>query len=69
MIPPAEALSLASLAAATVLGRALTLTIGGDPVLATPGTNVRMPPGVPHAVDAREPARMLLVMLRDPKAA
>ena len=50
-----------------VLEGALTLTIGGAPVRATPGTIVRMPAGVPHALDAPEPARMLLVMLRDPK--
>ena len=50
-----------------VLEGALTLTIGGAPVRATPGTIVRMPAGVPHALDAAEPARMLLVMLRDPK--
>lgn len=48
-----------------VLDGALTLTIGGTPVRATPGTIVRMPAGVPHAVDASEAARMLLVMLRD----
>jgi quercetin dioxygenase-like cupin family protein len=48
-----------------VLDGALTLTIGGTPVRATPGTVVRMPAGVPHGVEAPEPARMLLVMLRD----
>ena len=32
------------------------------------GTIVRMPACVPHAVDATAPARMLLVMLREPKA-
>ena len=48
-----------------VLEGRLTLTIGGSPVEATPGTIVRMPAGVPHAVDAPEPARMLLIMLRD----
>ncbi len=47
-----------------VLEGALTLTIGGAPVTATPGTIVRMPANVPHAVDAPEPARMLLIMLR-----
>lgn len=46
----------------------LALTIGGERVLATPGTVVRMPGGVPHALEAPEPARMLLVMLREPKA-
>lgn len=49
-----------------VLVGALVLTIGGQPVRATPGTIVRMPANVPHAVDAPEPARMLLIMLREP---
>src|SRR5215831_10086345 len=48
-----------------VLEGALGLTIGGEPVRAVPGTMVRMPGGVPHALHAPEPARMLLVMLRD----
>ena len=47
-----------------VLHGALTLTVGGSPVRATPGTIVRLPGGVPHAVDAPEPARMLLLMLK-----
>ena len=47
-----------------VLGGRLLLTIGGAEVTATPGTVVRMPAGVPHAVDAPEPARMLLTMLK-----
>jgi quercetin dioxygenase-like cupin family protein len=47
-----------------VLGGALTLTIGGTAVRATPGTVVRMPANVPHAVEAREAARMLLIMLK-----
>jgi len=51
-----------------VLDGALTLTIGGTTVRATPGTVVRMPAGIPHALDAPEPARMLLIMLRDLKA-
>ena len=50
-----------------VLEGALTLTIGGAPVRAIPGTIVRMPSNVPHAVEALEPARMLLIMLRDNK--
>ncbi len=50
-----------------VLEGSLTLTIGGTPVRATPGTIVRMPTGVPHALDAPEPTRMLLIMLRDRK--
>ena len=47
-----------------VLAGTLTLTIGGTPVQATPGTIVRMPAAVPHAVDAPEPCRMLLIMLK-----
>jgi len=47
-----------------VLSGRLTLTIGGQPVSATPGTIVRMPAHVPHSVEAVEPTRMLLVMLR-----
>lgn len=50
-----------------VLEGSLTLTIGGTNVRATPGTIVRMPGGVPHAVDAPEATRMLLMMLREPK--
>lgn len=52
-----------------VLEGALTLTIDGEPLQATPGTIVRMPADVVHAVDAPEPARMLLIMLKDRKEA
>lgn len=48
-----------------VLEGTLMLVIGGTPVRAAPGTIVRMPAHLPHAVDAIEPARMLLIMLRD----
>jgi len=47
-----------------VLDGALNLTIGGTLVRATPGTIVRMPANVPHALDASKPSRMLLVMLK-----
>ena len=50
-----------------VLEGQLSLTIGGTAVVAPPGTIVRMPANVPHAVEATSPARMLLVMLREPK--
>ena len=50
-----------------VVEGALVLTIGGTPVRATPGTIVRMPAHVPHAVDAPEPATMVLTMLRHAK--
>lgn len=46
---------------------AMTLTIGGKPVKAPAGSITRMPAGIPHALDADERTRMLLVMLRDPK--
>lgn len=48
-----------------VLEGALTLTIGGTPLKAVPGSLVRMPANVPHAVEANEVSRMLLIMLRD----
>jgi len=51
-----------------VLEGSLMLAIGGTEVTATPGTIVRMPANVPHAVSAPEPARMLLLMLREPAA-
>ena len=47
-----------------VLHGALSLTIGGTPTQAIPGTVVRMPANIPHAVDAPEACRMLLVMLK-----
>jgi quercetin dioxygenase-like cupin family protein len=50
-----------------VLEGSLTLSIGGTPVHATPGTIVRMPADVPHGLEAPEPARMLLLMLRERK--
>jgi quercetin dioxygenase-like cupin family protein len=56
-------------ALALVLEGSVTLTIGGKDVTATPGTIVRMPGGVPHAVEAPEKVRMLLVMLREPAKA
>ncbi len=52
-----------------VLAGALRVTVGGVTVEAVPGTIVRLPAGVPHAVDAREPTRMLLVMLRENREA
>jgi len=51
-----------------VLEGSLTLTVGGAAVLATPGTVVRMPAEIPHALEAVEACRALLIMLRDPKA-
>jgi quercetin dioxygenase-like cupin family protein len=49
-----------------VLDGAFVLTVGGKSLDAAPGTVVRLPANVPHAVDAVQKSRMLLVMLRDP---
>ncbi|WP_409307065.1 cupin domain-containing protein [Pectobacterium sp. B1J-3] len=51
-----------------VLEGELMLTIGGEPVIAQPGTLVRMPANVPHAVDAPQASRMLLIMLKTLKS-
>ena len=51
-----------------VLDGALDLTIGGQAVTAAPGSIVRMPAQIPHAVEAAVASRMLLIMLREPKA-
>ncbi len=40
------------------------LTIGGAPVEAGPGTIVRMPANVPHAVKAVERTKLLLTLFR-----
>ena len=47
-----------------VLEGVLTVTVNGASVQAAPGTIVRMPASVPHAVDAPAAARMLLIMLK-----
>jgi quercetin dioxygenase-like cupin family protein len=51
-----------------ILEGSMTLTIGGKPVTAPAGGVTRMPAGVPHALEAVERTRMLLVMLREAKA-
>jgi quercetin dioxygenase-like cupin family protein len=51
-----------------VIDGAMTVTVGGQALLAESGTIVRLPADVPHAIDTSVPARMLLVMLRDAKA-
>jgi quercetin dioxygenase-like cupin family protein len=48
-----------------VLEGEMTLTIGGSPVQALPGSIVRMPPHVAHSLEAPVATRMLLVMLLD----
>ena len=44
---------------------AVELTIGGEKVVARTGETVRMPAGIPHALRAIEPFKMLLVMVRE----
>lgn len=48
-----------------VLDGCLELTVGGTRLTAVPGTVVLMPANVPHALEAPEPTRMLLTMLRE----
>ena len=49
-----------------VLDGAMALTVGGRNVTAAPGTIVRLPGNVPHALEATAKTVMLLVMLREP---
>ena len=48
-----------------VLDGSVELTIGGEKVVARTGETTRMPGGIPHAVRALEPFKMLLTMVRD----
>src|SRR5512147_1311360 len=48
-----------------VLDGSVELTIGGDRVVARAGETTRMPAGIPHAVRALEPFKMILTMVRD----
>jgi quercetin dioxygenase-like cupin family protein len=52
-----------------VLDGSMALTIGGKKVDAGAGEIVLLPAGIPHAVEAASAARMLLIMLREAKAA
>lgn len=52
-----------------VLDGEVGLTVGGAPVRAAAGSIVRMPAGIPHALIASTPCRLMLVMLRDTAAA
>jgi quercetin dioxygenase-like cupin family protein len=47
-----------------VLDGAFVLTIGGAPLRAEAGSIVSMPANVPHAVEAPQAARMLLIMIK-----
>jgi quercetin dioxygenase-like cupin family protein len=48
-----------------VLDGSLSVTIGENRVNAEPGTIIRLPANIPHAVDATAASRMLLIMLRE----
>ena len=48
-----------------VLDGVAELEIGGETVVARAGETVLMPAGVPHALHAREPFKMLLSMVRE----
>ncbi len=48
-----------------VLDGSVELAIGGERVVARPGETVRMPAGIPHALRALEPFKMLLSMVRE----
>jgi quercetin dioxygenase-like cupin family protein len=48
-----------------VLDGAAELTIGGERVVARTGETVRMPAGIPHALRAVEPFKMLLTLVRE----
>lgn len=50
-----------------VLDGAVELSIGGEKVIARAGETVRMPAGIPHAVRAVEPFKMLLTLVREPR--
>lgn len=51
-----------------VIDGSLELTIGGEEISASSGEVVLMPADVPHSLQAPEPARMVLTMLRELKA-
>lgn len=42
------------------------VTIGGETQVIEGGQMIRLPANVPHAIAAREPFKMLLVMIRSP---
>ena len=51
-----------------VIDGQLEITVGGTEITARPGEVVLMPANVPHALQAPQPARMVLTMLRELKA-
>ncbi|AHF74211.1 Cupin 2 conserved barrel domain protein [Candidatus Sodalis pierantonius str. SOPE] len=53
-------------ALALVVAGRIGFTVGGEPLEAQPEMLVRLPANVPHALQALEASRMLLIMLREP---
>lgn len=53
-------------AAVLILDGTAAVTVGGHSVSVGTGQFVRLPAGIPHALDAKEPFKMLLAMLREP---
>ena len=45
----------------------MTITSGGDPIRLDGGQMVLMPADIPHALEAHQTTRMMLVMIRDTK--
>ena len=43
---------------------AMTITIGGQPTRLAAAEMILMPADIPHALEAHEPSRMILVMIR-----
>lgn len=52
-----------------VLDGEAEIRIAGDPVSVAAGQTLILPAGVPHALDARQRFKMLLVMIRDQPSA
>ncbi len=48
-----------------MLDGTMTITVGGDPVVANAHDFVRLPANIPHGLRADTAARMVLVMLRE----
>lgn len=51
-----------------VLDGQADIQVGGDRFTVAAGETITLPPGIPHALDAGEPFKMMLVMIRDDTA-
>ncbi|NQT24223.1 cupin domain-containing protein [candidate division KSB1 bacterium] len=47
-----------------ILSGTMKITLAGKPITVNQGESLIMPANIPHALEAGEPARMLLVMIR-----